>query len=360
MKERLENIRDNGINEIESAKSLEELDEVRRNLTGKKSDLSLILKDMGSLSPEDKREIGMLITEIRNLFAEKLDSKNEELISLKSVLDKPIDLTIPGDEISGGCLHPITQMCYDLNDAFASLGFEVYSEDDISSEKYAFDNLNFAPDHPARQSMDTFWLEGTEELSAYITENGISENLVDIIIAPEYDYRIPDGGQKEPDEVNTIVVDGYFALKEYLKSNEILSNIYLTARQNERSPEVYNSIVEITVKTQEDSDAIKKLISYKNLCSNLSKLNLNENLIDEAAMKTLVKGNFSKLQYLDLSVNQLKVEGTRILSSKGILCISNFSIVLISSQISAIIDRFLILKKSILIKPNSSKCSIVY
>lgn len=97
-----------------------------------------------------------------------------------------------------------------------------------------------------------------EELSAYITENGISENLVDIIIAPEYDYRIPDGGQKEPDEVNTIVVDGYFALKEYLKSNEILSNIYLTARQNESSQGIYNSFVEIQVKSQEDSDAIKK------------------------------------------------------------------------------------------------------
>ena len=65
--------------------------------------------------------------------------------------------------MSGGALHPITQMCYDLNDAFRSLGFEIYSEDDISSEKFAFDNLNFAADHPARASMDTYWLEGTED-----------------------------------------------------------------------------------------------------------------------------------------------------------------------------------------------------
>ena len=81
----------------------------------------------------------------------------------KSVVDKPLDLTLPGTAISKGALHPITQMCYDLNEAFLSLGFEVYSEDDISSEKYAFDNLNFPSDHPARQSMDTFWLDGTEE-----------------------------------------------------------------------------------------------------------------------------------------------------------------------------------------------------
>ena len=57
-------------------------------------------------------------------------------------------------------------MCYDLNDAFLYLGFEVYSENDISSEKFAFDNLNFPKDHPARQSMDTYWIEGTEDKSA--------------------------------------------------------------------------------------------------------------------------------------------------------------------------------------------------
>ena len=76
-----------------------------------------------------------------------------------------IDLTLPGTPIKSGALHPITQMCYDLNDAFLSLGFEIFSENDISSEKYAFDNLNFPADHPARQMMDTYWIEGTENKS---------------------------------------------------------------------------------------------------------------------------------------------------------------------------------------------------
>jgi phenylalanyl-tRNA synthetase alpha chain len=51
-------------------------------------------------------------------------------------------------------------MCYDLNDAFRSMGFEVFSGPEITSEYYAFDNLNFPPNHPARESMDTYWLEG--------------------------------------------------------------------------------------------------------------------------------------------------------------------------------------------------------
>jgi phenylalanyl-tRNA synthetase alpha chain len=67
---------------------------------------------------------------------------------------------VPGDPPPGGALHPITQMCYDLNDAFRSMGFEIFQESDITSELYGFDNLNFPPDHPARESMDTFWLAG--------------------------------------------------------------------------------------------------------------------------------------------------------------------------------------------------------
>lgn len=159
----MDNILQNGLEQINQCKTIEELQDVRKDLTGKKSPLSEVSKSMGSLDAEQRKQVGMKVAEIKNTFAAKLDEKERALIASKSVLDEPIDLTLPGTKVTGGALHPITQMCYDLNDAFMSLGFEVYSEDDISSEKYAFDNLNFADDHPARQSMDTYWIEGTEE-----------------------------------------------------------------------------------------------------------------------------------------------------------------------------------------------------
>lgn len=162
MKERLEQIKKSGLEKIANAKNISELEQIRKDLLGKKSELSEVLKSMSSLSIEDKKTVGMLATEIKKSFTEKLEQKQEEIIASMSVLDEPIDLTLPGKEVSGGMLHPITQMKHDLNDAFLSLGFEVYSEDDITSEKYAFDNLNFAKDHPARESMDTYWIEGTE------------------------------------------------------------------------------------------------------------------------------------------------------------------------------------------------------
>ena len=163
MKERLEEIKTRGLEKIKNVKNITELEQVRKDLTGKKSELSKVLKSMSDLSSDEKKSIGMLTTEIKTSFIESLKLKEEELIVSLSVLEEPIDLTLPGKKVNGGALHPITQMRNDLNDAFLSLGFEVYSEDDISSEKYAFDNLNFAKDHPARQSMDTYWLEGTED-----------------------------------------------------------------------------------------------------------------------------------------------------------------------------------------------------
>lgn len=166
MKEELNLILESGLNKISAAKDMEELQEIKKELTGKKSSLSEFMKNFAKLTPDEKREFGALITEIKNKFENSFISKENEIISSISVLDLPLDVTLPGSIVNEGVLHPITRMCYDLNDAFTSLGFEVFSEDDISSEKFAFDNLNFAPDHPARQMMDTYWIEGTENKEA--------------------------------------------------------------------------------------------------------------------------------------------------------------------------------------------------
>ena len=163
MLERLESIKELGLKKIKETETLDQLQEVRRELTGKKGELTAVLKSLGSLEPEMRKTVGMRANEIKNHFAEKIQEREDEIVENQSALDEEIDLTLPGNAVSQGALHPITQMQYDLNDAFLSLGFEIFSEDDISSELFAFDNLNFPPDHPARQSMDTYWIEGTED-----------------------------------------------------------------------------------------------------------------------------------------------------------------------------------------------------
>ena len=167
MLERLEEIKKEGLEKIKNTNSTKDLEEIRRELLGKKSGLTEVLKNLSTLDIEMKKQVGMMANEIKIYFDEEVRKREEEIINNTSVTEEVIDVTLPGMKLpSTGALHPITQMCYDLNDAFLSLGFEVYSENDISSEKFAFDNLNFPKDHPARQSMDTYWIEGTENNEA--------------------------------------------------------------------------------------------------------------------------------------------------------------------------------------------------
>lgn len=145
------------------ASNLTELNEVRLAFLGKKGKITEALKGMGALSPEERKTRGKELNELKNLFGQLIEEKEKELVDSQSAYDGVIDMTRPGFEPLKGGLHPVTQMAYDLNDAFRSLGFEIFSENEITSEMFAFDNLNFPPEHPARESMDTYWIEGTED-----------------------------------------------------------------------------------------------------------------------------------------------------------------------------------------------------
>lgn len=163
MKDQLKQIRDQGLGAFREAPSSENLEQLRHKYLGKKGLLTSLLKGLGRLSPEERKVMGRLANEVKEEFAKVLEVRKLELLDQASLLTLPPDLTLPGLSVAGGGLHPITQICYDLNDSFRSLNFEIYSEDEITSELYAFDYLNFPPDHPARDSMDTYWIQGTED-----------------------------------------------------------------------------------------------------------------------------------------------------------------------------------------------------
>lgn len=149
---------------IAKASDEAELAELRQSFLGKKGSLTVLLKGIGKQPPEMRKTLGQEGNRVKQAIQEAVAARQEELLASGSHLDSDVDLTVPGILPSGGALHPITQMMYDLNDAFLSLGFEVFREDDITSEKYAFDNLNFPAEHPARESMDTYWLKSDKEV----------------------------------------------------------------------------------------------------------------------------------------------------------------------------------------------------
>lgn len=163
MLQKLEDIKQRAMRALESVQSEEELQKLTQQYLGKNGELTLVLKGLGQLQPEERKNVGQMANKIKTSLSGQIEEKKSSLSDSAPVLDFPPDLTVPGISPQSGGLHPITQMSYDLNDAFHSLGFVVFSEDEITSELFAFDNLNFPPDHPARETMDTFWVKGTED-----------------------------------------------------------------------------------------------------------------------------------------------------------------------------------------------------
>jgi phenylalanyl-tRNA synthetase alpha chain len=158
MEKELEIIRTDAEKRIMSANNENELQSVKIDLFGKQGALAGLLKEIPKLDPSFRSKFGREANLLKNRFIDMIESRRKEIQIRGAEVSLDFDTSLPGILPLGGGLHPITQMCYDLNDAFRSMGFEVYQESDVTSELYAFDNLNFPPDHPARESMDTYWL----------------------------------------------------------------------------------------------------------------------------------------------------------------------------------------------------------
>ena len=158
MREKIEAVLREGLDAIAAVKSEQELQEVKAAYLGKQGTLTAFMKEVPKLPVEERPEMGKAVNAVKVQLSDAVEARRTELKLQVSQIPADFDCTIPGELPTEGALHPITQMCYDLNDAFRSMGFEVYQEDDITSEYYAFDKLNFPPQHPARESMDTYWL----------------------------------------------------------------------------------------------------------------------------------------------------------------------------------------------------------
>lgn len=166
MKEKLLEISADGELAIANAKTEVELQEVKAALLGKQGSVTGLMKDIPNIDVALRPEMGKKINEVKNALSAKIEARREEIKLKAFEIPEDFDVTIPGIPPLMAGKHPIKQMRDDLNDAFRSMGFEIFEEDEITSELYAFDKLNFPPEHPARESMDTYWLEGHDKGSA--------------------------------------------------------------------------------------------------------------------------------------------------------------------------------------------------
>lgn len=164
MQEKLMNIKEKALADLAQIKDKGELEAIRVRELGKKGSLTAILKQMGSLSAEERPIVGQLAnkvrTEIETAIAEKLEqlSAAEQAEKLKS---EAIDVTMPGKRDGIGHKHPLSIVLDEVKDIFMGMGFEVAEGPEVELDYYNFEALNIPKGHPARDTQDTF----------YITEN---------------------------------------------------------------------------------------------------------------------------------------------------------------------------------------------
>ena len=154
------------INAIGSAETVAALEEVRVAALGKSGSISGLLKGMGAMSPDERREKGPMINGLRDRVGSAITARKAELEAAEldaRLLSETLDLSLPARPRRRGGVHPTMQVMDEMIAIFAEMGFAVAEGPDIEDDFHNFTALNFPPKHPAREMHDTFFLKPDPE-----------------------------------------------------------------------------------------------------------------------------------------------------------------------------------------------------
>ena len=201
MIDELKKIKNEALDEIKNTNDEKELNELRTKYLGKKGKVSLMTKQMGTLSNDEKKEFGKDLNEtkneITNTLEEAIKSAKEKALNERLEKEK-IDVTLPGVNISDGGMHPLMKVIEEVEDLFISMGFDVASGPEMEEDLYNFEKLNLPKNHPARDDQDSFYITAerllrtqTSAMQARVME-GNTEKTEIRVICPGKTYRRDD------------------------------------------------------------------------------------------------------------------------------------------------------------------------
>jgi phenylalanyl-tRNA synthetase alpha chain len=144
------------------------LQALRDRFVGRKSGaVTALLKSLGTLAEEARRDAGRELNALREDVEARLEQARARLESQgrdERLLKERVDLTLPGRVPAVGRRHPLTVVRQQLEDVFLSMGYEIYDGPEVDDDYHCFEALNMPPDHPARDMQDTFYIEGRKDL----------------------------------------------------------------------------------------------------------------------------------------------------------------------------------------------------
>lgn len=153
-------ILENALQAVAAAADIPALETIRVEFLGKKGSITELLKSLGAMDPEQRKQAGAEINVLKQQVQDALNSRrdllqNEQLAA--KLAQEQIDVTLPGRTLEMGGLHPVTRTIERISSFFAELGFEVKHGPEIEDDFHNFDALNIPEHHPARADHDTFY-----------------------------------------------------------------------------------------------------------------------------------------------------------------------------------------------------------
>ncbi len=218
MKEKIKQIEAEALAALGQARTLEEIQDLKVKVLGKKGSLTAMLRQMGGLSSEERPVFGQIVNEARDRLEEAWNEKAREMerLALAQRLESErLDITLPGIQLPQGHQHPLTQVIEEIEDIFLGMGFQIAEGPEIESDYYNFEALNLPKEHPAREMQDSFYfseeiLLRTQTSPVQIrTMEKLAPQLPVKIIAPGKVYRKDDDATHSPmfHQVEGLMVD---------------------------------------------------------------------------------------------------------------------------------------------------------
>ena len=161
MKEKLKSIRELAEQAMQTCKDSRELDAIRVKYLGKKGEVTALMKNMRSLTPEERPAFGQMVNDLRAAIETGLSENKarlEEAALAAKLKSETIDVTMPGEAFTLGKKHPLNIVLDEVKDIFIGMGFNIADGPEVDTDWYNFEALNIPKDHPARDTQDTFYI----------------------------------------------------------------------------------------------------------------------------------------------------------------------------------------------------------
>ena len=164
LKQTISNLSSLSKSQFEEATNQSALDDLYRSFLGKKGEVNLLLKSLGSIEPEKRKEAGKLLNVLKsNIEADylKTTSTLTKIANQEKLSRDKIDISLPGFESKKGSIHPVTRTIQDICSFFERMGFDIEAGPEAEIDYYNFEALNVPEDHPAKDMHDTFYLNNS-------------------------------------------------------------------------------------------------------------------------------------------------------------------------------------------------------